>query len=218
MQAFVARLGNDMWKRTKTGGILVALVALIAFFDYQIGAHHLVWLVTIFGIGFYIARYEWPRLLRKGGSWWWDVYGMLYTCIGPTLCASWLLKHAPMWLMWSAILTALADTAANIGGRLMCGPKLMPRFSPNKTWSGLLTALLCCSLASWYFATPYSVPGAMLVALAATAGDMFQSWLKRRAGLKDCGDILPGMGGLFDRFDGHIAAIYLTAVMAVLTA
>lgn len=217
MQAF-ARLGEDMGKRIKTGGILIALVALVAFFDYKVGHDHLVWLVTISGIGFYIARYEWPKLLRYGSSWWWDVYGMLYVCVGPMLCAAWLLEHAPLWLMWSIILTALADTAANLGGRLMRGPKLLPCISPNKTWSGLLTATFCCGGASWYFSIPYGVLGATLVVLAATAGDMFQSWLKRRANLKDCGDILPGMGGAFDRFDGHIAAIYLTAIMAFLAA
>lgn len=118
------------------------------------------------------------------------------------------------------------DIAAYFGGRAMGGPKLMPAISPNKTWSGALsgvlaTILVCLGYLLWADAwvaqhevplrtTVAAVASAALLAaflsVAAQAGDLFESGLKRKFGVKDSGSILPGHGGFMDRVDGLVFA------------
>jgi phosphatidate cytidylyltransferase len=100
-----------------------------------------------------------------------------------------------------------------VSGRLLQGPLLWPRVSPNKTWSGFIGALAASALvgALFWLVVPGSSPvrlavvGALL-ALVAQAGDLAESALKRRFGAKDAGSILPGHGGVMDRVDGLVAA------------
>ena len=101
------------------------------------------------------------------------------------------------------------DTLAYIFGRLIGGPKILPSVSPKKTWAGLVGALIGPTLVFLYF-YPSHVLGAILFgvlfgALAQT-GDFVQSALKRKANVKDSGNLLPGHGGLLDRIDGLLLA------------
>lgn len=106
------------------------------------------------------------------------------------------------------------DVGAYFSGRTIGGPKIAPRISPSKTWAGLLGGMLAAGLiASGMFAWNTGsadlrpmlliafVIGALLAVLA-QAGDFFESWLKRRAGVKDSSNLIPGHGGVFDRVDG----------------
>jgi phosphatidate cytidylyltransferase len=110
-----------------------------------------------------------------------------------------------------------ADIAAYFTGRAVGGPKLAPAISPNKTWSGavggLLGALLAAAVLAWLW--PGHANGAGLARLAVLAlplavmsilGDLYESHLKRRAGVKDSGTLLPGHGGVMDRLDGLVPA------------
>lgn len=124
------------------------------------------------------------------------------------------------------------DTFAYFTGRTLGGPKIAPSISPSKTWSGLLGGVAGASLwiAGWvYFAArATSGPTTMffdlfetgqilalgaLTAVAAQAGDFFESWLKRKAGVKDSSKLIPGHGGLFDRIDGMVPVIILAGVL-----
>ena len=101
----------------------------------------------------------------------------------------------------------IVDSAAYLGGRLIGGPKLAPAISPNKTWSGLLSGVAALLAAAWLLGFGlWSLVLALSIAPIMQAGDLTQSVMKRRAGLSDSGNILPGHGGWLDRYDGALAA------------
>lgn len=104
------------------------------------------------------------------------------------------------------------DIAAYATGRTFGGPKLAPAISPNKTWAGLIGAILATTAVAFMIAShlAYPLPSPYLlgigIAVIAQSGDFFESWLKRKASLKDSGTLLPGHGGILDRIDGLITA------------
>lgn len=117
------------------------------------------------------------------------------------------------------------DIGAFAVGKILGKHKLAPHISPGKTWEGLAGGVLAAGLVSLSFAPflmfPHTSLGALLLgmvlAVIAQAGDLFESWLKRRAGVKDSGTLLPGHGGILDRVDGIIfsAPVYLfTAILS----
>jgi phosphatidate cytidylyltransferase len=118
-------------------------------------------------------------------------------------------------LFWVMIVTWATDIFAYFAGRSIGGPKLAPRISPNKTWAGLaggvVGAEIAGALAAYWFdlGTPFLELGG-LMALCAQGGDLYESWLKRRAGVKDSGTILPGHGGALDRLDGLLPVAVAT--------
>ena len=158
-------------------------------------------------------------------------FGALY--IGaPCIALTWLRLGAPQGLSWTILLLAVtwsADIFAFIVGNILKGPKLWPKFSPNKTWSGFAGGLLGAIAASVAVTvvsrSPFlsihtapiqlSVPAAALMGLvgglATMGGDLVESILKRRFGVKDSGDLIPGHGGLLDRVDGLMFAILAVA-------
>jgi phosphatidate cytidylyltransferase len=112
------------------------------------------------------------------------------------------------------------DILAFWGGRLIGGPKLVPSISPQKTWSGAVAGALggvgagSAVAAAGSLANPLAVAGlALLLSLVAEAGDLLESAVKRRFGVKDSGRIIPGHGGLMDRLDGFLAAAGAAALI-----
>lgn len=153
-------------------------------------------------------------------------YGVIY--ITPPCIALVWLRDDPNGVAWTMLLlmtTWFADTGAYAFGNIFKGPKLWPRFSPNKTWSGFFGGLLCGAVAAgvvWNVSNlrgllPLSVVAGvgLLAALATMAGDLWESVLKRRFGVKDSGDIIPGHGGILDRVDGLMFAIIVVALARV---
>jgi len=146
-------------------------------------------------------------------------YGVLY--IAPAgLLLVWLAetRQGAGWTLMLFATTWAADIAAFMVGNLFKGPKLWPRFSPNKTWSGFGGGLCAAALAATCVAAAFmrlSLPGAALIGLlgglATMAGDLWESILKRRFGVKDSGDLIPGHGGLLDRVDGLMFAVVVFA-------
>lgn len=125
------------------------------------------------------------------------------------------------------ILVAAIDIFAYFFGRTLGGPKIAPSISPSKTWAGLLGGIVGASAvmhlasfqdnlptADWLF---YNIVVGLGAALVAQSGDFFQSWMKRRAGVKDSGNLIPGHGGLFDRTDGLIALLFTMALLRLVT-
>lgn len=124
------------------------------------------------------------------------------------------------------------DVGAYFVGRAIGGPKIAPKISPSKTWAGLGGgALLAGAVAiaieladfgpaafpgfSWGAIALAGFSGA-LIAVIAQSGDFLESWMKRRAGVKDSGALIPGHGGLFDRLDGFIAVFFVLFVIAII--
>ena len=121
-------------------------------------------------------------------------------------------------------LVIATDTGAYFAGRTIGGPKIAPKISPSKTWAGLFGGMIAAAL--WFGSGIYGVAslanseqpashvipfviGGALLAVAAQAGDFFESWLKRRAGVKDSSRLIPGHGGIFDRVDGLLPVAIL---------
>ncbi|WP_293906944.1 phosphatidate cytidylyltransferase [Phenylobacterium sp.] len=160
-------------------------------------------------------------------------YGVLY--IAPAaLCLVWLrgTNQGEWWMMMLFAATWGADIGAFAVGSILKGPKLWPRFSPNKTWSGFFGGLLAATLAAvgvetlpdllqgvWPILRPFELnvfAAALIglaVGLATMAGDLWESALKRRFGVKDSGDLIPGHGGLLDRVDGLMFAVVVMAAL-----
>ncbi|MFN9849882.1 MAG: phosphatidate cytidylyltransferase [Alphaproteobacteria bacterium] len=149
-------------------------------------------------------------------------FGVLY--LAPAaLCLVWLrdTQQGVWWTMMLFATTWAADIGAFAVGSALKGPKLWPRFSPNKTWSGFAGGLVAAMLAGSLMASLpffqlniYAAAGiGLAVGLATMAGDLWESALKRRFGVKDSGDLIPGHGGLLDRVDGLMFAVVVMAAL-----
>nr|WP_310523680.1 phosphatidate cytidylyltransferase [Polymorphobacter sp.] len=150
------------------------------------------------------------------GQGFWTAAGILY-CGLPAVAMIWL-RGLPLGLpatVFVLVCVWATDIAAYFAGRAIGGKKLAPSISPNKTWAGAVGGVVgamavCGGLAGWYLA---SIGGqgagkfmgiAGILAVLSILGDLLESWLKRRAGVKDSGTLLPGHGGVMDRLDGLV--------------
>lgn len=207
-------------------GAAAALAVLGATLAAYVGDFSAAFVLLVFGAA---ATALFARMI--GGSALDAAYGVLY--IGwPMVLLVWLRTsdEGGRWTILLFAVTWAADIAAYIGGSLMKGPKLWPRFSPNKTWSGFLAGLAAGAavgvLVVMGFAdgglpfTGVSLSVAALLglagALATMAGDLWESALKRRFGVKDAGALIPGHGGLLDRVDGLMFAVVVMALAKLL--
>ena len=167
----------------------------------------------------------------------WLVGGLVYVGLA---CFTLLLFSAPFFGMTPTIMLIAGvigtDVGAYFAGRTMGGPKIAPRISPSKTWSGLLGGMIGAGLMMiaiqaaiyafrggnagdgdvylTYVWQRLALTGAAL-AVVAQIGDFFESWMKRRAGVKDSGGLIPGHGGLFDRTDGLIAVAFVAGLITI---
>jgi phosphatidate cytidylyltransferase len=116
----------------------------------------------------------------------------------------------------------VTDIGGYFAGRGLGGPKLWPRVSPKKTWAGAIGGFAASLAVSGGFAAfGLGRPGSFLLLGAALsvvsqAGDLFESAVKRRFGVKDSSHIIPGHGGLLDRLDGYVAAVVIAAIFGLL--
>ncbi|KRA21214.1 MULTISPECIES: phosphatidate cytidylyltransferase [unclassified Lysobacter] len=143
----------------------------------------------------------------------------------PAWCAlAWIHAGQPnghRWLLTALAIVWAADSGAYFAGRKFGRLKLAPRVSPNKTIEGVVGGVLAgvavgIAFASFAGAQPYQLPAVALVAFVAVlfsvVGDLFESLLKRHAGVKDSGHLIPGHGGILDRVDGVLAALPVFAL------
>lgn len=149
--------------------------------------------------------------------------GVLYSGL-PWLAAVSIRAGADGMLAMAFVFTVVwaTDIGAYFAGRTLGGPKLMPRVSPKKTWSGALGGLAAAVLLGTALIAvagdarllPAAIAAA-LMSVAAQAGDLFESSLKRRFGVKDSGTIIPGHGGVLDRVDGLVAALIVAWLIGI---
>jgi phosphatidate cytidylyltransferase len=206
---------NELLVRTATGMILIA-VALLAAVQ---GGYVLAVLVAAIATAMF---YEWTRIVRGWGAAWY-ISGFIYALL-PALALLWVRErdaHGLELLIWAFIVTWATDIGAYFAGRNFGKRKLAPSISPNKTVEGLYGGMLAATLfgGAWALATGLGKPLLALpplLAIGAQAGDLFESWMKRRAGIKDSGNWLPGHGGVLDRLDGLVPVAVLAAAAQLL--
>jgi phosphatidate cytidylyltransferase len=149
-------------------------------------------------------------------------WGVIYA--GLPILALLVLRNRPDGLLltfWAMALVWACDSGAFFAGRAIGGAKLAPSISPNKTWAGFIGGIVAAgafaALLVWLFALPVTLAIATpVLAVLAQAGDLYESHLKRRAGVKDSGNLLPGHGGLMDRLDGLVAVAPAAALLLLL--
>lgn len=201
--------------------VAVTVAVLSAAFLAYVDNTPLAWLVMVVGAlaAALVARGFSERPINAA-------FGVLYIAI-PCVCLVWL-REMPRGREWTVLLFAVAwaaDIAAYAAGSSLKGPKLWPKVSPKKTWSGFIGGLVAAmgAGAALSFLPRIDLTlgtGAMIglvAGLATMAGDLWESMLKRRFGVKDSGDLIPGHGGLLDRVDGLMFAVVVMAVARLVT-
>lgn len=182
--------------------------------------------ITFVGIIALGLLWEWWGLISKFNTQWWSralwmLGGVVYSGSGGFGVIEQTMIAPAMTFLFVGMV-AVIDSGAYLAGRFMGGPKIAPEISPSKTWAGLLGGMVFAS--TWIIGLQYywAHSSSNLVSLivvacgmtaAAQAGDFFESWLKRQAGVKDSGNLIPGHGGLFDRLDGYIPVFATVAAM-----
>lgn len=202
---------NDLVIRSLAGAVMI-MIALIAAFN---GGYLFAVLVAAAATAVF---YEWTRITRGWGAAWY-VSGFIYSLVA-AVALLWVRDRADSGLQLTFWLFAVVwslDIGAYLAGRTIGGPKLAPTISPAKTWAGLYGGVAAATLIGglwvWFAYLPLIlVVLAPLFAVVAQVGDLFESWMKRRAGVKDSGTWLPGHGGVFDRLDGLMPVAILTAL------
>jgi phosphatidate cytidylyltransferase len=198
-------------------GIVMILVALAAV---VVGGYAFAVLAAAVATAVF---YEWTRLTKGWGAAWY-VGGFLYAALA-ALALLWIRERADeaeglRLVLWVFVVVWSVDIGAYFAGRKIGGPKLAPSISPGKTWAGFYGGVAAATLlgGAWALYTslhPVLLLLAPLFAAAAQGGDLFESWMKRRAGVKDSGRWLPGHGGVFDRVDGLLPVAILTAIAVI---
>ena len=147
--------------------------------------------------------------------------GVLYT-FGTWRFAPLLHALSPYWLLFALVLNWVGDIAAYYAGRAFGKRKLAPAISPGKTWAGSIASLVTAALFGWFFISRllpqvnplFIVPIAVAGNAAGQIGDLAESAIKRGAGVKDSGTMLPGHGGLLDRLDSTMFTLPVLYALA----
>jgi phosphatidate cytidylyltransferase len=174
--------------------------------------------------------WEWWGLISKFNTLGWSrtlwmLGGVVYVgaAVNGLLNARFNPNNALYWTIWLVTVVIATDVGAYLFGRFIGGPKIAPQISPSKTWMGLVGGVLFTGVVmigmyiypEWQLNGPASlrnlgVEGVFTLGILwsfplvflAQVGDFFESWMKRKAGVKDSGSLIPGHGGLLDRLDG----------------
>ncbi len=155
----------------------------------------------------------------------WLAAGALYIGL-PCVALIWL-RNDPSFgrnvVFWLLAIVWAADCGAYLFGKVIGGPRLAPTISPTKTWAGFIGGVACAGATGAATAVLLEEEGIVpLTALSAflgavgQGGDLTESWIKRRVGVKDSSNLIPGHGGLFDRVDALLAATLIFALIGVL--
>ena len=171
------------------------------------------------GLSFALAARSWTRRPL------WPALVAYVYLVAPLVALIWLRADESLGLIvlvWLLVTVWAIDSFAYFSGRFIGGPKLAPRISPKKTWAGLLGGMagaVVVAIGTWYWLGEGSLLALVLIAIVLTvleqAGDFAESALKRRAGVKDSGALIPGHGGILDRVDGLVAVAIGAASLAL---
>ncbi len=174
----------------------------------------------------------------------WNLAGLVYVIIAAGTLWQLRLEEGITWPLSLILVIIATDVGAYFTGRTFGGPKIAPKISPSKTWSGLFGGMVAAGIVlfltfpslcydncptdpvgiwtadwrrmaldfPWWDLILLSGIGALMAAVA-QSGDFFESWMKRRAGVKDSGSLIPGHGGVLDRVDGLLAVLFVIGLI-----
>lgn len=152
----------------------------------------------------------------------WLAFGALWVGL-PCILLLWLAQNpgsGRIVLLWLFAIVWATDIGGYVFGRWLGGPRLAPRWSPGKTWTGLIGGAGCAALAGWATGRVLGMPAVVPLVLVSAGlavveqfGDLAESVAKRRFGVKDSSGLIPGHGGLLDRLDGLLAVIPAVALL-----
>jgi phosphatidate cytidylyltransferase len=211
---------DDRGLRNLLMRILAALVLIpVAIFAAYTGGWLWFGLVTLVSVGLFL---EWRAIV--GNHVGWIGLGVVYALAA--FAASIVVRLDPVWgfsaLMFILLVVWMTDIGGYFAGRGIGGPKLWPRVSPKKTWAGAIGGFVLSLAVAAGFAMnglgsllPLLMIATVLTVLS-QLGDLFESAVKRKFGVKDSSQIIPGHGGLLDRLDGYVFAVVAAAVIGLL--
>lgn len=132
-------------------------------------------------------------------------------------------QNGLIWVIWLAAVVIASDVAGYFAGRILGGPKFWPRVSPKKTWSGTAAGWICAAAVGLFVASRFGLSLEFVVISAVTAfagqmGDVAESAIKRHTGIKDSSHLIPGHGGLLDRFDAMMGAALFVVMLSLVGA
>jgi len=154
----------------------------------------------------------------------WSGFGILYLIL-PTIALIWMrgAQTGVEMLIWLLVIVWATDIAGILAGKAFGGPKLWPRISPNKTWSGALAGVVAAAIVGAITAAlrekatlGIMIPLSVALSVVSQFGDLAESAVKRYYGVKDTGTLIPGHGGILDRIDGLLLALPAAAAIALL--
>ncbi|WP_316184962.1 phosphatidate cytidylyltransferase [Bradyrhizobium sp. SZCCHNRI1003] len=196
---------------TVTGALLLAVAGVCLAFGLVDIA------VIVLGLGLVVV------VALAAGHRSWAAAGFVYTAAAQLASVLVRLDSEHGWFALVLVLLVVwaSDIGGYVAGRGIGGPKLAPHISPNKTWAGAIGGFVGSLLvaAGWSaFGAGRLVPFlavAVVLSIVSQLGDLFESAVKRRFGVKDSSHIIPGHGGLLDRLDGYVAAVVFAAVLGL---
>lgn len=213
----VTAVKSDLWVRAGSAIILFAIAgAALWFGGIAFG--------LLLLIGGALVLVEWFQLVKRmtlggGGKAALNILGPILV-VG-AMAGLWFVRdHLGMTAaLWVFGMVWATDIGAYFAGRAFGGARLAPKISPSKTWSGLVGGMVAALIASATIGDRAGIIGVPLwiglfMGLLAQLGDLGESWMKRRAGVKDSGKLIPGHGGLFDRADGVLPVALLLGGLA----
>ena len=208
---------SDFWARIGSAIILFAIAGTALWFGGI--AFGLLLLV-----GGALVLVEWFQLVKQmtlGGGARTGLHILGPLLVLGAMAGLWFIRDAlgVTAALWVFGMVWATDIGAYFAGRAFGGARLAPRISPSKTWSGLIGGMVAALIASATIGDRAGIVGVPLwiglfMGLLAQLGDLAQSWMKRRAGVKDSGKLIPGHGGLFDRVDGVLPVALLLGGLA----
>ncbi len=236
-QGIVGKVGSDLPVRAASAAVMIAVSALAIW----LGGAYWSLFVLLISAGIFWEFWRLAGGVSRGfnGQILWSFFGLIYIGLAAFMLIEQRHQAGAMAILPIVGAVVATDIGAYFSGRLIGGPKIAPAISPSKTWAGLGGGIVGATLAFAAFSYPewkadasagigcdadgvcafpwivMIIHGAV-IAIVAQAGDFFESWMKRKAGVKDSSRLIPGHGGLFDRMDGLIAVCAVFAVLALL--
>ena len=203
----------------EAGLVLIAVVAVAVI----AAALSRIWIGALLAAGGAVLVWQ-IALRQRAAAPLWIAAGSLWVAL-PCIILLWLALSGGAGrgtLFWMFAVVWATDIGAYAIGRRLGGPLLAPRWSPRKTWAGLLGGIACAALAGWATAGVVGATPVLPLVLVSAGlaiveqfGDLAESVAKRRFGVKDASSLIPGHGGLLDRLDGLLAVIPAVALLTL---